>query len=222
VPSISALVDEIAGIPKPFRGALARLLGFDQLERIYDSTTKDRPITEQFLNRLAVTYRVSELDLQQIPRTGATVIVANHPFGILEGAVLATVLERIRPDVRFLANQMLSAIPEIRDFLIPVDVLGGNAQGNSTSLRGRSSFSRTAVAWWYSPQAKSHISSLQNGSWRIQRGTRLLLASLRRCPGRAWRFRSFRLIFAGRIVFCSRCSECSTRAFAQPYWFASC
>ena len=135
MPSISALVDETAGIPKPFRGALARLLGFAQLERIYDSTTKDRPITEQFLNRLAVTYRVSELDLRQIPRTGATVIVANHPFGILEGAVLATVLERVRPDVRFLANQMLSAIPEIRDFLIPVDVLGGNAQGNSTSLR---------------------------------------------------------------------------------------
>ena len=57
---------------------------------------------------------MSELDLQQIPRTGATVIVANHPFGILEGAVLATVLQRIRPDVRFLANQVLGRIPEIR------------------------------------------------------------------------------------------------------------
>jgi putative hemolysin len=135
VPSISALVDEIAGIPKPFRSTLARLLGFDQLERIYDSTTKDRPITQQLLNELAVTYRVSELDLQQIPRVGATVIVANHPFGILEGAVLATVLGRIRPDVRFLANQMLSAIPEIRDLMIPVDVLGGNAGGNATNLR---------------------------------------------------------------------------------------
>jgi len=135
VPSISALVDEIVGIPKPFRGALTRLLGIDQLDRIYHSTTKDRPIPEQLLGKLAVTYRVSELDLQQIPRTGATVIVANHPFGILEGAVLATVLQRIRPDVRFLANQVLGKIPEIQDLVIPVDVLRGTAQKNAAGLR---------------------------------------------------------------------------------------
>ena len=135
MPSISALVDEIVGLPKPFRGALTRLLGIDQLDRIYRSTTEDRPIPEQLLEQLAVTYRVSGLDLQQIPRTGATVIVANHPFGILEGAVLATVLQRIRPDVRFLANQVLDRIPEIRDLIIPVNVLGGTAQNNAAGLR---------------------------------------------------------------------------------------
>jgi putative hemolysin len=135
VPSISALVDEIVALPKPFRGALTRLLGIDQLDRIYRSTTEDRSMPEQLLGKLAVTYRVSELDLQQIPRTGATVIVANHPFGVLEGAVLATVLQRIRPDVRFLANQVLARIPEIQDLIIPVDVLGGTAQNNSMGLR---------------------------------------------------------------------------------------
>jgi putative hemolysin len=135
VPGINALVDEIVRIPKPFRGALTRLLGIDQLDRIYHSTTKDRPILQQILNKLAVTYRVSGLDLQQIPRIGATVIVANHPFGILEGAVLATVLQRIRPDVRFLANQVLGRIPEIQDLIIPVDVLGGTAQNNAAGLR---------------------------------------------------------------------------------------
>src|SRR5207237_1203574 len=76
VPSISALIDEIVGIPKPFRGALTRLLGIDQLERIYHSTTEGRAIPEQLLDKLAVTYRVSELDLQQVPRTGATAAVA--------------------------------------------------------------------------------------------------------------------------------------------------
>ncbi len=135
MPSISALVDEVVGIPKPFRGALTRLLGIDQLERIYHSTTEGRAIPEQLLGKLAVTYRVSGLDLQQIPRTGATVIVANHPFGILEGAVLATVLQRIRPDVRFLANQVLGKIPEIQDLVIPVDVLRGTAQNNAAGLR---------------------------------------------------------------------------------------
>jgi len=135
VPGIDALVDEIVRLPKPFRGALTRLLGIDQLDRIYHSTTEHRPIPEQLLDKLAVTYRVSGLDLQQIPRTGATVIVANHPFGILEGAVLATVLQRIRPDVRFLANQVLDRIPEIQDLIIPVNVLGGAEQKNAAGLR---------------------------------------------------------------------------------------
>ena len=135
MPGISALVDEIVRIPKPFRGALTRLLGIDQLDRLYHSTVKDRPIEQQILNKLAVTYRVSGLDLQQIPRTGATVVVANHPFGILEGAVLATVLQQIRPDVRFLANRVLGRIPEIQDLIIPVDVMGGTGQSNSTGLR---------------------------------------------------------------------------------------
>ena len=135
MPGIDALVDEIVRLPKPFRGALTRLLGIDQLDRIYHSTTEDRPIPEQLLDKLAVTYRVSGLDLQQIPRTGATVIVANHPFGILEGAVLATVLQRIRPDVRFLANQVLDRIPEIQDLIIPVNVLGGAEQKNAAGLR---------------------------------------------------------------------------------------
>ena len=135
MPGIDALVDEIVRLPKPFRGALSRLLGIDQLDRIYRSTTEDRPVTDQLLDKLAVTYRVSERDVQQIPRTGATVIVANHPFGILEGAVLAAVLRRIRPDVRFLANRLLDRIPEIRDLIITVDVLGGTTHNNAAGLR---------------------------------------------------------------------------------------
>jgi len=89
------------------------------------------------LNRLAITYRVGERDLEQIPRSGPVVIVANHPFGILEGAVLATVLPRVRPDVRFLGNELLSVIPEIKDLLISVDPMSGSsaARRNSTGLR---------------------------------------------------------------------------------------
>lgn len=77
-----------------------------------------------------------------LPRSGPVVIVANHPFGILESAVLATLLPQVRPDVRFLANSILSAVPEIQDLLIPVhlnlvDPISGNsaAHRNSAGLR---------------------------------------------------------------------------------------
>jgi len=68
-------------------------------------------------------------------------VAANHPFGILDGAILASLLCRIRPDVRFLANGILNAIPEVRDLLIPVDPIHGrsaiaaNGRGLRASLR---------------------------------------------------------------------------------------
>jgi putative hemolysin len=72
------------------------------------------------------------------------VIVANHPFGILEGAVLATVLGRVRPDVRILANGILSAVPEVRDLLIPVDAITkGAAQRNLQPVRESIRFLRS-------------------------------------------------------------------------------
>ena len=137
---LTALLDDVVAVPKPIRTAVAHLLGFDDAERLYESLktpVTDRAIPERLLNRLAVTYRIGERDLQQIPKSGPVVVVANHPFGILEGAVLATALARVRPDVRFLANDVLSAIPEIKDLLIPVDAMGGSsaAQRNTSGLR---------------------------------------------------------------------------------------
>lgn len=135
--NLTAILDDVIAIPRPVRGLVGRLLGFHRVDALIGSEAKARPLSERVLNRLAITYRAGERDLQQIPRSGPIVIVANHPFGILEGAVLATILPRIRPDVRFLGNELLSVIPEIKDLLIPVDPMRGSsaARRNSTGLR---------------------------------------------------------------------------------------
>src|SRR5262245_59515068 len=85
----------------------------------------DRPIAERLLQHLEVTLRGSELARAHVPRKGPAVLTVNRPFGILEGAALATILSRIRPDVKFLANGVLAAIPELRDLVIPVNPMGG-------------------------------------------------------------------------------------------------
>jgi len=120
--------------------ALERALGIAQIDSLYSTLRKmsDKiPIAERLLQRLDITERVAEKDLEHIPRQGPALLVVNHPFGILEGAVLLTLLTRIRSDVKFLANGILEAIPEIRGLLIPVDPLGGSgaARGNHTGLR---------------------------------------------------------------------------------------
>lgn len=136
--NLTAILDELVPAPQPFRSAALRLFGFSEVERIYHSLREStQSIPEHLLDQLAVTYRMGDADLQHVPKTGPAFVVANHPFGVLEGAVLATVLKRVRPDVRFLANELLGVIPEIQDLLIPVDVTAGQpgAQRNWAGLR---------------------------------------------------------------------------------------
>ena len=48
-------------------------------------------------------------------------MVANHPFGLLEGLLLARLLDKVRPDVRILANSVLGFVPQMTHRLILVD-----------------------------------------------------------------------------------------------------
>jgi putative hemolysin len=102
----------------------------------------ETPLAERLLKHLEITERVSQNDLERIPRHGPVLVVVNHPFGILEGAVLLTLITRLRSDVKFLANGILEAIPEIRNLLIPVDPLGGEkvARNSHTGVRNAVEF----------------------------------------------------------------------------------
>ena len=53
------------------------------------------------------------------------VAVANHPFGLIEGAILAVQLAAVRPDVKVMANHLLATLPEARQHCIFVNPFGG-------------------------------------------------------------------------------------------------
>ena len=114
--------------PPAVQRLVARALGIEAIERVYialQSMGRERSIVDRLLDFLAVSYTASDVDLLRIPKTGSAIVTVNHPFGILEGAILASLLKQIRPDVRFLANGILSAIPEVREMVIPVDPISG-------------------------------------------------------------------------------------------------
>ena len=76
-------------------------------------------------------------DFERIPRTGPLVVVANHPFGAIDGMVLAALLGSVRRDVKVMANYVLGRIPDLRDLFIFVDPFGGPdaAAHNSGPMR---------------------------------------------------------------------------------------
>jgi putative hemolysin len=72
-----------------------------------------------------------------IPTSGPLVVIANHPFGGVEGLYLYSMLADVRPDVRVLGNELLGLLPGFAPAVFTVNVLAGPqaAQRNGTAMR---------------------------------------------------------------------------------------
>ncbi len=107
------------------KGPLEHVLAFPRLNQAYADVARmadNRPFTDKVLDQLNVNYDLSDKDLSKIMiPAGPVIVVANHPFGGIEGIILASLFRSIRCDVKFMANHLLTAIPEMRDLLIPVN-----------------------------------------------------------------------------------------------------
>ena len=116
----------------------ARIPGMSELRAIYGRIQAPRDeisIGGRLLTELRISYQASAQDLSNIPKSGPAILVLNHPMGLLEGAVLMEVLRSIRGDVKFLANGILASIPELREWVISVDVMGNAVRDNIAGMR---------------------------------------------------------------------------------------
>lgn len=123
------------------RPGIERMLALPALNRIYEHVHQlpedDRSFTEKVLDYLDIDYRLSQEQVKDIPRQGPLVVVANHPFGGIDGLVMIALLSKVRPDAKLLANFFLQQIPELREKFIFVDPFGGAEarQRNFSSMK---------------------------------------------------------------------------------------
>jgi putative hemolysin len=96
----------------------------------------------RILRAMAADYVVEEDALARIPRTGPLVVIANHPFGILDGAVAGDLLARVRSDVKVVTNRLLAGVPGMAERSVFVDPFGTNESAYA-SLRGL----KESISW---------------------------------------------------------------------------
>ncbi|MGO9011572.1 MAG: lysophospholipid acyltransferase family protein [Bryobacteraceae bacterium] len=152
LPSFSSLFQEpFRRLLDPVEPAIERLFAMDELRQTIETVrgmANGRSPVDRLLDALAITWEAGPAELDRIPRSGPLLIVANHPFGLLEGAILASALPPVRADVRILASSLLAGVAELRQWCIFVNPFGarGAVGANARALLEAAAWLRSGGA----------------------------------------------------------------------------
>jgi putative hemolysin len=139
--SFSGIWDQrLRSFLEPVEPAVDRIFGLEALRQAFlDARRASRhgDTVEELLRSLDIAWRADPEELARIPAAGPALVVANHPFGLVEGAILSTVLSAIRPDVRILTNSLLAGVDELQRRCIFVNPFGASraVPANARALR---------------------------------------------------------------------------------------
>lgn len=78
------------------------------------------PFWPKAIRQMGITIQTPPEEIALIPKTGPLVVVSNHPSGLVDGMVLAEMVTRVRSDFKILTRSLLTGIPEVEQFMIPV------------------------------------------------------------------------------------------------------
>lgn len=126
---------------------IERVTGQPYLKHLYEENRANPTPGEEFwdaaIRKLELNVKLNEDGLAKWPKEGPLVIVANHPFGVLDGLIICSIVSRVRKDFRVLTNAVLLRAEEVKTFLLPVD-FAETEEALKTNLRTRA-------------EAKSHL-----------------------------------------------------------------
>ena len=104
------------------------LTGQPKLFKLYRRYQENPNLWKSFwdgcVNLLKLKISISNFDLEKIPSTGPAIVVANHPFGVLDGLVLSWLVSQKRNDFKLLVHSLLLRAPETKENLLPIDFTG--------------------------------------------------------------------------------------------------
>ena len=137
--SIKNLVNKPSLFTKCLIWLFDRLLGITRMNKLYHLHNMEGLSKEDFADKLISVFNLNITGIEalqrNIPKTGPVVIASNHPFGGIEGVILARAISEVRPDLQVLANKGLGIFRELKDYFIFTNPLVEKDPKNGPSLR---------------------------------------------------------------------------------------
>jgi len=118
-------------IPKFLIKYIKRIIHEDELNLVM-SKYKDK-LGLDFLDRILNEFFTVDIEVrnpENIPVGGRYIVAANHPLGGLDGMALMQEIGKIRKDFKFIANDLLLELKNLKDLFAPVNKHGRANQEN--------------------------------------------------------------------------------------------
>ena len=93
---------------------IRRAAGYEQ------DLAQGRDFWQVMVERYGLSLDVVRGSLDLIPREGPLILIANHPYGILDGLMLGHILAQTRGDFRILAHHVLCKSPDLARVILPI------------------------------------------------------------------------------------------------------
>jgi putative hemolysin len=116
---------------------LMSVLKLNTINKLYSkfSDKEGSEFIDALLDTLEINYEISSEDLERIPKESPFIIIANHPYGGLEGLILLQSILKVRPDFRIMGNFLLQRVKQMEAYIFPVNPFEDNREVKS-SLAG--------------------------------------------------------------------------------------
>ncbi len=120
-----------------------KALKLEQVNQVYAHSASQSGLAfvDDVLNQLNIHYEFNEEDKKNIPMHEPFIIVANHPFGGIDGMMLLKLIAEVRPDFKIMANYLLQQIHQLSNHFVSVNPFetsrktGMNVSGIKRSLQ---------------------------------------------------------------------------------------
>lgn len=116
-------------------GLIKRAEGYD------DDVRNGRDFWDVMVERYGLSLDVAGGSIDMIPKEGPLVLIANHPFGILDGLMLGHILSKHRGEFRILAHRVFRKAEDLDRIILPISFDGSkeamalNIQTRKDALR---------------------------------------------------------------------------------------
>ena len=115
------------------------LTGKKKLEKIYNNYSLNPQDPKAFwgdiLHEMKIKVVNKSINKLIIPKSGSLLIIANHPFGIIDGLILCSLVSKVRDDFKIMTHETLKFLPELEKYILPVDFSSSNKDSKKLNIK---------------------------------------------------------------------------------------
>ena len=104
---------------------IEQITGKRKLQKIYSDFSQKNNDPRYFwtgiLKSMEIKINNKSKNKNFIPATGSLLMIANHPFGIIDGLIMCALASEKRGDFKIITHETLRFAPELEKYILPID-----------------------------------------------------------------------------------------------------